>query len=157
MAENDLEQLGLPFCDVLLSGLSVSTGSLVPQFEPYRIDYSAAVGLSPVTVTIVPTNDHNATFQFLDQNDVELVDANDTLKGFQADFGSGTSALKIKVISEDDQASFTYTVTDLGNRYDANDDGAMQREEVISAIKDYFADLITREEVIEVIKLYFSS
>ena len=30
-------------------------------------------------------------------------------------------------------------------------------DEVISAIKDYFADLITKEEAIEVIKLYFSS
>ena len=32
-----------------------------------------------------------------------------------------------------------------------------QRDEVISAIKDYFNNLITREETIEVIKLYFSS
>ena len=45
----------------------------------------------------------------------------------------------------------------LGITYDDNDDGGIQRDEVISAIKDYFSDLITRDDVIEVIKLYFSS
>ena len=130
---------------------------MVPAFDPYRFEYSAAVGLSPVTVTIIPTNDHNATFLFLDENDHEVEDADDTLAGFQADFGAGIPAIKIRVVSQDSQASYTYTITDLGNRYDANDDDVIQRDEVISAIKDYFSDLITREEVIEVIKLYFSS
>ena len=51
---NDLDELGLPFCDVLLSGLTVSPGSLVPQFDAYRTDYSASVGLAPVTVTVIP-------------------------------------------------------------------------------------------------------
>ena len=69
VARNDFDDLGLPFCDVLLSGLTVSPGSLVPQFDPYRTDYSASVGLSPVTVTVIPTNDHDATFLFLDEND----------------------------------------------------------------------------------------
>ena len=49
VAENDLGDINLPFCDVLLSGLTVSPGSLVPQFEPDRVDYSASVGLAPVT------------------------------------------------------------------------------------------------------------
>ena len=49
------------------------------------------------------------------------------------------------------------TVTDvnLGSLYDLNDDGAIDRDEVISAVVDYFNDLITREETLEVIKLYF--
>ena len=157
VAENDLDEVGLPFCDLLLSGLTVSPGFLVPQFDSYRTDYSAAVGLSPVTVTIVPTNDHNATFLFLDENDLAVADAEDTLAGFQIDFGAEIITVRIKVTSQDNLATFTYTITDLGNRYDANDDGLIERDEVISAIKDYFADLITREEVIEVIKLYFSS
>ena len=154
---NDLYELGLPFCDVLLSGLTVSPGSLVPQFDAYRTDYSASVGLAPVTVTLDPTNDHGATFQFLDENDVEVADADNTLEGFQVEFGAGVPAVKIRVVSQDNQATHTYTITDLGNRYDANDNGAIERDEVISAIKDYFGDLITREETIEVIKLYFSS
>ena len=154
---NDLDELGLPFCDVLLSGLTVSPGSLVPQFDPGRTGYSASVGLSPVTVTVIPTNDHDATFQFLDDNDLVLVDADRTLAGFQVEFGAGIPGINIRVVSQDNQATHTYTITDLGNRYDVNDDRAIQRDEVISAIKDYFNDVITREEAIEVIKLYFSS
>ena len=155
--QNDLGELNLPYCDVLLSGLTVSPGSLVPQFDAYRTDYSASVGLSPVTVTVIPTNDHNATFQFLDENDVEVADADNTLEGFQVEFGAGVPAIKIRVVSQDSQATHTYTITDLRNRYDVNDDRVIQRDEVISAIKDYFNDLITREETIEIIKLYFSS
>ena len=154
---NDLDELGLPFCDVLLSGLTVSPGSLVPQFDPGRTGYSASVGLSPVTVTVIPTNDHDATFQFLDDNDLVLVDADRTLAGFQVEFGAGIPAIKIRLVSQDNQATHTYTITDLGNRYDVNDDRVIQRDEVITAIKDYFNDVITREETIEVIKLYFSS
>lgn len=157
VADNDLYELGLPFCDVLLSGLTVSPGSLVPQFDAYRTDYSASVGLAPVTVTLDPTNDHGATFQFLDDNDAEVADADNTVEGFQVEFGAGVPAIKIRVVSQDDQATHTYTITDLGNRYDVNDDRVIQRDEVITAIKDYFSDLITREETIEVIKLYFSS
>ena len=157
VVDNDFDELGLPFCDVLLSGLTVSPGSLVPQFDAHRTDYSASVGLSPVTVTVNPTNDHDATFLFFDENDIEVADADNTLEGFQVEFGAGIPAIKIRVVSQDNQATHTYTITDLGNRYDANDDRAIQRDEVITAIKDYFSDLITREETIEVIKLYFSS
>ena len=154
---HDLDELDLPFCDVLLSGLTVSPGSLVPQFDAHRTDYSASVGLSPVTVTVIPTNAHNATFQFLDHNDLVLVDADRTLDGFQLEFGAGQPFIKIRVVSLVSHEIRTYIVTDLGNRYDANDDRVIRRDEVITAIKDYFNDVITREETIEVIKLYFSS
>ena len=157
VADNDLDDLALPYCDVLLSGLTVSPGSLVPAFDAYHFEYSASVGLSPVTVTLIPANEHNATFQFLDENDIAFVDADDTLEGFQVDFGADVVTVRIKVISPDNLANYTYTIVDLGGKYDDDDDGAIQRDEVISAIKDYFSDLITREEVIEVIKLYFSS
>ena len=107
------------------------------------------------TVSIVSTNRHSATFLFLDENDREIADADNVLAGFQVHFGADITAIKIKVVSQDNLAAYTYTITDLGNRYDANDDGVIQRDEVISAIKDYFNNLITREETIEVIKLYF--
>ena len=37
--------------------------------------------------------------------------------------------------------------------YDANSNGTIERDEVILAIKDYFAGKIDRDEVVEVIKL----
>ncbi len=153
---NDLDELGLPFCDVVLSGLAVSPGSLAPAFDPYRTEYSASVGLSPVTVTVTPTNDHNATFQFLDNIDVVLADADNSLAGFQVEFGGRVPAVKIKVVSMDTQAAHTYVVTDLGNRYDTDGDRVIQRDEALAAVADYFRNRITREEVLEVVNLYFS-
>ena len=155
VSNNDLDDLDLPYCDVLLSGLSVSPGSLVPAFDPYRTAYSASVGLSPVTVTVSPTSDHNATVRFLDENDRVLADADRTTAGFQVAFGGTVPAVKIRVTSQDGQATRTYVVTDVGEKYDANDDGAIDRDEVVSAIKDYFSGAITREEAFEIIKLYF--
>ena len=43
----------------------------------------------------------------------------------------------------------------LGIPYDDDGDGAISRNEVITAIGDYlFSDLLTRDEVIEIITLY---
>ena len=52
--------------------------------------------------------------------------------------------------------SATPTVVAAPADYDANGNGTIERDEVILAIKDYFADAISRDEVIEVIKFYFS-
>ena len=56
----------------------------------------------------------------------------------------------------------TVTVTDvdlgtLGNRYDADRDEAISKEEAITAIREYFSGGITKAEAIEIIRLYFSS
>ena len=40
-------------------------------------------------------------------------------------------------------------------RYDVNENGVIEKREVIDAIRDYFNDVITKEQVIEVIRLYF--
>ena len=40
--------------------------------------------------------------------------------------------------------------------YDVDDSGAIERPEVITAIREYFADMIDRDEVIAVIRLYFA-
>jgi hypothetical protein len=41
--------------------------------------------------------------------------------------------------------------------YDVDDSGAIERPEVITAIRDYFADMITRDDVVAVIRLYFGN
>ena len=43
------------------------------------------------------------------------------------------------------------------HRYDANRNGVIDRDEVIAAVRDYFAGLIEKDDVIEIIKLYFAS
>ena len=37
-----------------------------------------------------------------------------------------------------------------------NSNDKIERDEIIAAVKDYFAGTITKEDVIEVIKLYFA-
>ncbi len=161
MQRHDFGSIDLPFCDVALSGLTISPGGLIQSFDPYRAEYTVAVG--PSRVTVVPTNDHNASFIFLDVKNVAgvivervLEDADDDMPGFQVDFSPLVPAIKIIVVSEDGLANHSYTVTDLGIQYDANDDGSIDRDEVIEAIKDYFTSRISRDETIAVIKLYFS-
>ena len=144
-----------------LSGLTISPGGLIQSFDPYRAKYTVAVG--PSRVTVVPTNDHNASFIFLDVKNVVgvivervLEDADDDMPGFQIDLSPTVSAFEILVVSEDGLANHSYTVADLGIQYDANENGEIDRDEVIEAIKHYFADRISRDETIAVIKLYFS-
>ena len=45
----------------------------------------------------------------------------------------------------------------LLDRYDANDDGMIEKEEARAAVTDYFNRIIDKEEAREVIKLYFAS
>ena len=49
------------------------------------------------------------------------------------------------------------TETDLLNRYDANGNGQIERDEAVAAVNDYFDDRITRDEVIRVIQAYLTS
>ena len=51
----------------------------------------------------------------------------------------------------------TSTLGPLGDRYDANDNGVIERDEVITAIRHYFDDRIDRLEVIAIIRLYFTT
>ena len=49
------------------------------------------------------------------------------------------------------------TLGELGDRYDVNNNGSIERDEVIAAIRDYFDDLISRDDVIAIIRLYFTT
>ena len=42
------------------------------------------------------------------------------------------------------------------HRYDVNQNGAFEKEEVINAVVDYFAGLIEKEEVVEMVTAYFA-
>ena len=108
VANNDLGDLGLPFCDVLLSGLTISPGVLTPTFASGRTYYTAEVGVSRITVT--PANSHNATFKFLDENNAPIPDADNILEGHQVELGNGVTTIGVKVVSQDAGASHTYTI-----------------------------------------------
>ena len=50
----------------------------------------------------------------------------------------------------------TSTLGPLGDRYDANNNGRIDKDEIFIAIDDYFDSVITKAEIFELIDLYFS-
>ena len=108
-------------------------------------------------VTVAPANNHDASIFFLDESGGAIADADDTQPRYQVDFSTDLPNIRIRVLSADSLAFKTYMIADLGIQYDANENGVIDRDEVITAITDYFDDSLTRDETIAVIKLYFSS
>ena len=105
--ETDLGEVGLPYCDVLLSSLAVAPGSLTPPFDPYETEYTAIV---PSRVTVTSANEHNAATNYLNEYGRQATDADRSLAGHQVDLGPGINTLKVEVTSQDGQASLTYTI-----------------------------------------------
>ena len=108
VADNDLEEVGLPYCDVLLSRLTISPGSLVPPFHSEHTYYAAVLGESQITIDA--TSGHDSTLQILDQHGNEIPDANDSAAGHQVDLSAGVTAINIRLVSEDDLAAHIYTI-----------------------------------------------
>ena len=154
--QNDFDSLGLPYCVVLLSGLSIDRAALTPEFDPNNAAYTAVAEVSRITVT--PSNDHGATFQFLDANDAEIADFDSNRDGHQVPLVVGETTIKVKVVSQDQSADHIYTVVvtleDAVSRYDDDGDGTITRDEVLDAIADYLDNLISRDEVVAVISAY---
>ena len=105
---NDLAGLGLPHCDVLLSSLSVSPATLVPEFDPSITEYDAVAG--PTRITVTPLGGPGVTFKYLDGDDREFADADTMLDGHQVGLGAVDTAIKVRVISADGRATHTYTI-----------------------------------------------
>ena len=150
VAETDLYSIGLPYCDILLSGLTVNPGTLVPTFDPHHTEYTLAVGQSQVTV--VPVSDHDASFVFLDHDDFAINDADDSLEGHQVDFSPDVPAIRIRVDSGDGRATRTYTIaaqttgtcTSGGAVADAADNpGLVSDCEALLAARDILAGTAT--------------
>ena len=74
-----LKEIGIPYCDELLSGLSIDPATLSPQFDAYSTDYTVAARSSRITFS--PTNRHNATFEYLDGDDNVLADLDNSQGG----------------------------------------------------------------------------
>ena len=154
VADNDFADLGLPFCSLPTVVIhSDSTEFIVRIGSPIPVIVTFSEPVSGFTVEdIVATNGTVGNFTGSGGDSVYTFDVTPN--------AIGTVAVDIAAEAAEDgdgNGNAAASQLSLGIPYDDNDDGGIQRDEVISAIKDYFADLITREEVIEVIKLYFSS
>ena len=103
--------LGLPFCDLLLNGLVVSPGSLNPQFDPYRTDYTAEVS-APIA-TILATGGRNATLRVLgDRMIMNWKMPTSTCPAFRSAPADAafTRVGTVKVVAADGGATHKYTI-----------------------------------------------
>ena len=146
--------------DATLSGLTLSDIN-IGTFASGTTSYTAQVANSVTETTVTPTvNDSGATYVIKLGG---VTDADGVVS-----LSVGSNVITVEVTAEDDSTTKTYTVTVtraapesnvemLRDLYDSNDDGVIDRDETVAAIRDYFAGDLTRDETIEVIKLYFSS
>ena len=154
VADYDFADLGLPFCSLPTVVIhSDSTEFTVRIGSPVPVTATFSEPVSGFTVEdIVATNGTVGNFTGSGGDSVYTFDVTPN--------AIGTVAVDIAADAAEDgdgNGNAAASQLSLGIPYDDNDDGGIQRDEVISAIKDYFGNHITREDVIEVIKLYFSS
>ena len=87
--------------------------------------------------------------------------------GTELDFESDTKEYIVEATATDifhasDAVTVTINVTNVslgtsGDGYDANNNEAIDGDEALSAVEDYFDGIITKEAILQVILLYFSS
>ena len=150
--------------DPTLSALTLS-GIDFGTFDSSTTSYTAQVANSVSETTVTPTvNDSKASYV------VKLGGATDA--DGTVSLSVGSNVVTVVVTAEDDSTSQTYTVTvtrgglpteeteeeteqRLRVRYDDNENGAIDKDEVLTAIIDYLFDgLITRDEVLVMINMY---
>ena len=150
--------------DATLSGLTLS-GIDFGAFASGTTSYSAQAANSVSQTTVTPAVNHSGASYVIKLGGVTDADGVVSLS-------VGSNVITVVVTAEDDSTSQTYTVTvtreglpteeteeEMEQRmrvqYDANENGAIDRDEVIAAVRDYFDGLITGDEVLVVVKMYF--
>ena len=149
VSDSDLDRLGLPFCDVLLSGLSISPRTLTPAFDPDVTSYTAFEG--PTAVTVTAANEHGAAIRFLDQDGAEIADGDTTSAGLQIDLGGSIAAIVVEVTSADGLAAHSYSIwvrppsvcVTGGAVADATNTGLVSDCETLLAARDALAGTAT--------------
>ena len=121
---------------------------------------------TPVVATIPEGRTLTYTLAGVDANSFEISTLTGQLITKAALDFEARNTYTVRVTATDstlasDTIAVTITVTDVtlgmpGDSYDANHDEAIQKSEVVSAIRDYFDNHITKSEVIAIVRLYFS-
>ena len=106
--DHDLDELGIPFCDVALSGLTVSPGQLDEPFDSTQTSFSATVYQSRITVA--PAAVERGSFDILDDGGNLVADAEAGAPGHQVDLSSDDETIRVKITSGSGRNSETYTL-----------------------------------------------
>ena len=84
-------------------------------------------------------------------------------EGTVLDFEEGRKSYTVNVTATDTAGfgaliAVAIEVTDIDfGPYDLDDNGQIERGEVVASISDYFKSIIGKDEVIQLIRLYFAS
>ena len=98
--------------DATLSALSLSDGTLDPDFHPDTLEYTASVDNSISRVAVsATTNNPDASVAYLDRNDQELADADPETDGFHVMLAPGPNLVKVRVTAEDGATTTIYVLT----------------------------------------------
>ena len=150
--------------DATLNGLTLS-GVDFGTFASGTTSYTASVANSVSQTSVTPTVNHSGASYVIKLDGVEDADGVVSLS-------VGSNVITVELTAEDDSTTQTYTVTvtreglpteeteeeteqRMRVQYDANENGAIDPDEVITAVIDYFDGLITGDEVLAVVKMYF--
>ena len=94
--------------DATLSGLSLSAGTLTPEFDPATTRYTATVESTVTRITITPaTTDAMATVAYFDELLAPLPDADPKADEFQVDLAVGENTVTLEVTPVDGE-TMTY-------------------------------------------------
>ena len=112
VVNHDQDDLGLPYCDVVLEGLGLEGAKLTnpTEFVPDTTSYQAVAGPSRVTITPIGKSSAIVKFEYRDASDAEIADADSAAGGQQVELGTGNTTVKVAVVSEDDKAERVYQV-----------------------------------------------
>ena len=156
VADNDFDDVGLPFCEEASPGnpsLAISTiSTFIVRFNtPIQVTatFSAPVtGFTPGDITV--SNGEASNFAGGDGDSVYTFDVTpDAIGDVTVDIAADVAE------DGDSDGNVAAIQLSLGIPYDDDHDGAINRAEVITAIGDYlFGGLLTRGQVIELIGLY---
>ena len=153
---NDFDQLGMPFCELESPGVP-SVSFATPVTPVVRLNSPIAVtatfsepifGFTIEDVGVV--NGAASNFEGSDGDTVFSFDVTpNTIGPVTVDIAAGVAQ------DSDSHENAQAVQLSLGMPYDDDHDGAIDRDEVLTAINDYLFDgLITRDEVLVMINMY---
>ena len=105
---NDASELTLPYCDVLLSSLSIEGARLSPAFNPYSDTYSAVAG--PSMVTVLAQAPSGSRVVLVDETNEVIGLPPQLLGGHKIELANESEEFRLRLISSDGEASHEYII-----------------------------------------------
>ena len=144
--------------DATLSALTLS-GVDFGTFDSTTLEYTAQVDNSVTQTTVTPAvNDPGASYVIKLGGVIPLSVGSNVITIEVAAANGGDARIYTVEVTRSEPATPGTSDQELEERYDANDNGTIEKSEVIEAINDYlFGDgdeAISKAEVIEFINLY---